>query len=81
MISNDFLHIRQTAVTELDILFVNYLIKAVAGWEVFIKKRKKFFANIGGNASAKRWIEPNDIACDFISFFLLLCVWVAEWPK
>ena len=38
--SNDSLHISLTGITELDILFVNYLMKAVARWKVLSKLRK-----------------------------------------
>ena len=58
----------------LSILFVNYLIKAVARWHEFSKLQKIFFADIGGNNIAERRVEPNDIATSLLSFFVVWCV-------
>ena len=65
VIGNNSLHVSLTAIAELHILLVNYLMKAVP---------RKSFASIGGNTFMEQKLEPNDIATLFPLLFVAGCI-------
>ena len=62
MLPDDRGHVRHAAVAHLQRVFIEDLVEPRVLWEMLADERAKLSANVGGNISAKRWVEPSDVA-------------------
>ena len=82
----DRLHIWHTAIRNLHIIPVKYLVESMCAWEMFIDEVEKSPAHIGFHGAGKRRIEPNyipfprlrclqlDVRCIASEFHVGLCI-------
>ena len=62
MALDDVFDVFCAAVTDFDVITVEYFIEFMMPWEMLVDKLKEFAANLGFNVLIEWGIEPYDIA-------------------
>ena len=75
---NNGVDIRHTAVAQLDVIFIEYFVKFVLFWEVFLDESEKEFADVRYQVFVVWRVEPDDFPFSVSVCGLLLLLYFLE---